>query len=133
MGKVQTAVVVVLVALGALTGGITLLLRRRAAHREELLRTKARDMRERMESDRVEIARREAEAARTGARALATRAETDESGATPDGAGSGGSDRTDRSGPADDADEAEQLRYADQVDPELPRVVAERDRGDDVR
>ncbi len=121
MSKVQTAVVFALAAVAVLVGGITLLARRRAAHRVDLLHNKARDMRERMDSDRLEVARRVA-AARAGARASATAGEVEEPAPGREPAAVSSS-------PADQADLAERLRTADEDDPELPqRVVAERDR-----
>lgn len=119
MSKVQTAVVVALAAVAALVGGITLLARKRAAHRADLLHNKARDMRERMDADRLEVARREA-SARAGARVSATAGEVEEPAREPAAVSSS---------PAHQADLAERLRTADEDDPELPaRVVAERDR-----
>ncbi len=129
MSKVQTAVVVILVGLAALVAGVSLLARKRVAHRADLLRNKARDIRERMESDRIEVARRQAEAARIGARAQATQLEDDEAAPADVPAPTASEPAAVSGSSADQADLAERLRYADEIDPELPnRVVAERER-----
>jgi len=136
MSRFQTAAVACSGLLAVVVGAVTLIVRREAVQRAELRRDKARDMRERAEADRIEIARREREAARLGARVRATQAEDSAGGDSQGDAADSraGSPPDGAEAPAERFDAAEQLRRADELDPELPaRLVADRDRGGDVR